>query len=181
MWSAASVLLTSRPRMNTPVFPLRAGSLSAREHGPYRNASGVGGQSKLWVFLSCCRLLEVEQAGELRWRRLGLGELRPDWSEDPSEEKLRNRRWRRGVCWGGSGVDVERAGVELLPGGEEVLVSSTGQAGGEEFSQIPQSPDRDLLEEVELLLTSESERCLWVESRVLSAASIFLSNIFLVS
>lgn len=77
--SAASVLLTSRPRMNTPVFPLRTGSLRARGHGPYRDTSGVDGQSTLWVFLSCCRLLKdkedeegVKLVEELWWGRLGL-------------------------------------------------------------------------------------------------------------
>lgn len=72
---------------------------------------------------------------------------------------------------------------EVLHGGEEVRVSSSvGQEeDDEEVSKPPQSPDSDFLAEAELLLRAESERCLWAESRVLSATSIFLSNIFLVS
>lgn len=45
----------------------------------------------------------------------------------------------------------------------------------------PQRPDRVFLMEAELLLTAESERRRWAESRVLNAASIFLSNTLLVS
>lgn len=73
----------------------------------------MGGQSKLWVFLSCCRLLgekeedeqvedeqaEDEQAEESRRGRLGLEQI-STWSEASSEETLRNRRWRSGVCCG---------------------------------------------------------------------------------
>lgn len=72
---------------------------------------------------------------------------------------------------------------ELLSGGEVVMLSSSAwqEEDEEEVSWTAQSPERVLLEEVELLLWVESERCLWVESRVRSAASIFLSNIFLVS
>lgn len=157
--------------MNTPVFPRRTGSLRARGHGPYRDTSGVEGQSKLWVFLSCCRLLEEkeeqEEEGEggVRRGRLGLEEQSSTRSEASSEETLRNSRWRRGVCRGGAG--------------EEETLSSGGL---EEVSRPPQSPDSVfLVREAELLLWVESERRLWAESRVLSAASIFLSNIFLVS
>lgn len=62
-----------------------------------------------------------------------------------------------------------------------MVSSSGGQEEEEEVSWTPQSPDSVFLEETELLLMAESDRCLWAESRVLSAASIFLSNIFLVS
>lgn len=115
MRSAASELLTSRPRMNTPVFPLRTGSLRARGHSPYRDPSGVEGQSKLCVFLSCCRLLEVKEeeeqaegaklAEEPRRGRLGLEEQISTRSDDSSEEALRKRRWRSGVCRGVRGEE----------------------------------------------------------------------------
>lgn len=66
-----------------------------------------------------------------------------------------------------------------------MLVSSSGgqeeDDEEEEDSRSPQSPDSVFLEETEVLLRAESERRLWAESRVLSANSIFLSNIFLVS
>lgn len=62
--SAASVLLTSRPRMNTPVFPRRGGSLRVRGLAPHRDMSEVSdGESKLCVFLSCCLLEEEEEEG----------------------------------------------------------------------------------------------------------------------
>lgn len=82
------------------------------------------------------------------------------------------------------------AGVEVLCSTEEEEVrlgpeASTSSSGGqemeEEVSLLPQRPDSVFLMEAEPLLTEESERCLWVESRVLSAASIFLSNTLLVS
>lgn len=68
----------------------------------------------------------------------------------------------------------------VLRGGEEEFLFPSGRKE-DEVSRIPQSPDRDFREEMELLLVTESERRLWAESRVLSAASIFLSNTFLVS
>lgn len=201
MWSDASELLTSRPRMNTPVFPRRTGSLRARGHGPYRDESGVEGQSKLCVFLSCCRLPEekeeqeeVEEQGEEgarlaeEWRRGRRGVQRSDAS---SEETLRNRRCRRGVCCEGRGEGgvccggrgeggASCGGVEgQEEAGEEVTLSSGGLEG---VSRPIQSPDRVLLlRGVKPLLWAESERRLWAESRVRIAASIFLSNIFLVS
>lgn len=64
---------------------------------------------------------------------------------------------------------------------EEGVESSLSSGGQESPPPPPQSPDRVFLMEAELLLTAESERRLWVESRVLSAASIFLSNTLLVS
>ena len=188
VWSAASVLLTSRPRMNTPVFPLRTGSLRVRGHGPYRNASGVEGQSKLWVFLRYCRLPEKEEEeeegeGESRRGRLGLEEQTSTRTEDTSEELLRNRRWRSGVCWGVEvmGEEVRGCGMEALREGEEVLASSMGQEERVEVSETLRSPDGIFLEEVELLIGAGSEQRLWAESRVRIAASIFLSNTFLVS
>lgn len=114
--------------------------------------------------------------------RLGLEEQISTRPEGSSEEALRNKRLRSGVCWGVRGEEVG-AGVEVMGNREEkVLLSSSGrQVEEEEVSCTPQSPDRLFLEEAELLLRAESERGLWAESRVLSAASIFLSNIFLVS
>lgn len=82
--SVASVLLTSRPRMKTPVLPLRGGS--ARLRGPHRRISGVDGTSKLWIFLMGGRLL-VEPG------RLAVMETAAS-----STEALRSRRWRSGVC-----------------------------------------------------------------------------------
>lgn len=75
----------------------------------------------------------------------------------------------------GVGGEAEPAGVEVMERTEEAFVFSSGRR------EESQSPDRDFLEEMELLLVAESERRLCAESRVLSAASIFLSNIFLVS
>lgn len=74
-----------------------------------------------------------------------------------------------------AGVEVRERTEEALQGGEEAFVFSSGRR------EESQSPDRDFLEEMELLLVAESERRLWAESRIFSAASIFLSNIFLVS
>lgn len=120
---------------------------------------------------------------EPRRGRLGLEEQIPTRSDDSSEEALRNKRRRSGVCWGVMGEEVmgsREEEEEALRGGEDIFVSSSG--GQEEaVSWTPQSPDSVFLEEAELLLKLESEGCLWAESRVLSAASIFLSNIFLVS
>lgn len=127
---------------------------------------------------------EEELAKEPRRGRLGLEEQMSTRSEDSSEEELRNKRLRSGVCWGVCGVEVMGSREEeLLGGGEEVMMSSSAgqEEDEEEVSWTAQSPERVFLEEVELLLRVESERCLWVESRVRSAASIFLSNIFLVS
>lgn len=78
------------------------------------------------------------------------------------------------MCWGVTGVEVLGSRM-LLGGGEEVLGSSSGgqEEDEEEVWWSPQSS--------ELLLRAESERCLWAESLVLSATSIFLSNTFLVS
>lgn len=45
--SFPSVLLTSRPFMNTPIWPLRAGSLSVRWHVPYHVPSSLPAASKL--------------------------------------------------------------------------------------------------------------------------------------
>lgn len=122
----------------------------------------------------------VKQGEESRRWSLGLLEVISTRSEDSSEEELRKSRRRSGVC---CGVGGEAAGVEVTSqGGEEAFVfSSDRREEDEEVSRAPQSPDRDFLEEMELLLVAESERRLWAESRVLSAASIFLSNIFLVS
>lgn len=128
----------------------------------------------------------VKQGEESRRWSLGLLEVISTRSEDSSEEELRKSRRRSGVC---CGVGGEAAGVEVMErteeasqGGEEAFVFSSGRREeDEEVSRPPQSPDRDFLEEMELLLVAESERRLWAESRVLSAASIFLSNIFLVS
>lgn len=89
--------------MNTPVFPLRTGSLKGRGQGPYRDTSEVEGQSKLLVFLSCCRLLEekekeeqtegeVKLAEEPRCGRLGLEEQISTRSDFFSMEAVRNRR-----------------------------------------------------------------------------------------
>lgn len=130
----------------------------------------------------------MKQGEESRRWSLGLQEVISTRSEDSSEEELRKSRRRSGVCCGVGG-EAEAAGVEVmgsteaaLRGGEEAFVFSSGRREeDEEVSRAPQSPDRDFLEEMELLLVAESERRLWVESRVLSAASIFLSNIFLVS
>lgn len=133
----------------------------------------------------------MKLAEEPRWGRLGLEEHISSRSDGSSMEALRNKRWRSGVCWGvtgekvGAGVEVLgiREEKEVLRGGEEVLVSSSGgqEEDEEEVSLPPQSPDSVFLTEAELLLRAESERCLWAESRVLSASSIFLSNTFLVS
>lgn len=92
------------------------------------------------------------------------------------------------MCWGVTGVEV-RAGVEvlgsrtLLRGVEVVLVSSSGEQeeDEEEVWGPAQSSDSAFLAKLELLLREESERCMWAESLVLSATSIFLSNTFLVS
>lgn len=123
----------------------------------------------------------VKQGEESRRGSLGLQEVISTRSEDSSEEELRKSRRRSGVCCGVGG-EAEPAGVEVmerteeaLQGGEEAFVFSSDRR------EESQSPDRDFLEEMELLLVAESERRLWAESRVLSAASIFLSNIFLVS
>lgn len=43
---------------------------------------------------------EEEQAKEPRRGRLGLEEQMSTRSEDSSEEELRNKRLRSGVCWG---------------------------------------------------------------------------------
>lgn len=75
---------------------------------------------------------------------------------------------------------TEKEEVRLGP---EASPSSSGaqEMVEEEVSLLPQRPDSVFLMETEPLLTEESERCLWVESRVLSAASIFLLNTLLVS
>lgn len=91
------------------------------------------------------------------------------------------------MAWkeGGAGVEVlwsteEEEEVRLGP---EASTSSSGRQETVEdvVSLLPQRPDSVFLMEAEPLLTEESERCLWVESRVLSAASIFLLNTLLVS
>lgn len=103
-----------------------------------------------------------------------------------SMEVLRKKRRRSGVCRGvAAGVEVpwstEKEEVRLGP--EALPSSSGGQEMVEgEVSLLPQRPGGAVfLMEAEPLLTEESERCLWVESRVLSAASIFLLNTLLVS
>lgn len=137
--------------MNTPVFPLRAGSFSARV--PNRDTSGVTGQSKLWVLRSCCLRLETEEkeeeqleedvkAEEMSSRvRLGLEEQMLTRSEDSCEEVPSERRRRRGVCWMLKREEVEdlEAGVEvfgrrdeLLRGGDEAMGSRSGFSVGEE-------------------------------------------------
>lgn len=135
--------------MNTPVFPLRGGSLRVRGPAPQRDESGEAGRSKLWVFLSSCLLEEEEEEEEEGGMKPG--EQTSCRTDSSKEEELRSRRRRNGV----------RCGV------------------GGDASRIPQSPD--FLEEAELVLTTESERRRWAESRVRSAASIFLSNVFSVS
>lgn len=85
--SVDSVLLTSRPRMKTPVLPLRGGSVRAR--GPHRRVSGVDGTSRLWIFLSWCRLLEALGRSK--------GVLVVVVEAASSTEALRSRRWRSGV------------------------------------------------------------------------------------
>lgn len=105
-----------------------------------------------------------------------------------SMEALRKKRRRSVACCGVAWEEVA-AGVVVLWSTEEVRLgpeASTSSSGGqemveEEVSLLPQRPDSVFLMEAEPLLTEESERCLWVESRVLSAASIFLLNTLLVS
>lgn len=87
----------------------------------------------------------------------------------------------------GEAVEQSLEERSVLGGAEEELFLSSLE-GQDEVWWTPQSPDSFLLEETEPRLWVESERrlgaeshCLWAKSRVLSAASIFLSNIFLVS
>ncbi len=58
--SITSVLLTSRPLMNTPVFPLRAGSLKVLWQVPYHDTDSLPAVSKLWVFRKTLRFGSIE-------------------------------------------------------------------------------------------------------------------------